>query len=494
MKKSTGFISLLLCAAMAASALASCSEKPEDNTADNITDEVTEAVETVEEEELDSLEARKKVSDNLPEADYEGADFNMLVQEEFSYDGFVEEDTGDALEEAIYNRNQRIEERFKINLACEALHYDKIGENVRKTVNSDDDAYQLVMNHIIRTGSDVIKGVYSDWNGYEYIDTTRPWYTQYAVNDCVVNGKRFILISDATISSYEQTFCVYFNKAIASDYNISDGDFYSWVRNGEWTIDKYSETAAKVYNDLNGNGRRDKGDVFGNEALVCYSNNALWAFEQPLVELSDEGIEIVLNTEKTVEIIDKMYDLYYNNEGTFIVDSYPGIKTDFRDGSSLFLMCHFYPALHELREMEQDYGIIPYPKWNEEQQNYKTCIDGSFDVLVSPKTCRDTEMVSIITEAISAESWKSVQTVFYDIALKVKGARDEESIEMIDIVLGARTVDFSWVYCGWDGFNFMVQDMVGGKKSGNQFASYYEKNLKPKTRAYNKAYDYFYEG
>lgn len=496
MKNLKNITASLLCLAIMAVSVVSCAEQAEKPSNEIITTEPAETENDIEEEdEGDSLQKRQKVSDKLPEITFGGDDFNIIVQKEFEYDAGVEEETGDALEDAIYNRNARINERFDIKINCTAEPYSDVSSKVSKTVKSGDDAYDLVMNHIIQTGGDAIKGMYRNWADFSYVDTSDPWYSQYAIGDCTVNGKLYVIVSDATISSYEQTYCVYFNRTIASDYNIESSDFYSLVRNKEWTIDKLSEYTAMVYEDINGNGKADKADKFGNKTLLFYSFNSLWAFEQPILEISADDYEIVLNTEKTVSILDKLYDFYYNNKGTFIINDYQEVKNRFAAGESLFLMCHFYPALHELRSMEQDYGIIPYPKWDDAQENYKTTIDGSFDVLAAPMSIPDenVDYVGIITQAIAADSWKNVQPVFYDIALKVKGTRDEESIEMIDTILNARTVDFSWLYCGWDGFNFIISDMLSNKKGGDSFSSYYEKNLKKATRAYDKAFGYFFE-
>ena len=96
--------------------------------------------------------------------------------------------------------------------------------------------------------------------------------------------------------------------------------------------------------------------------------------------------------------------------------------------------------------MEDDYGIIPYPKWDEAQDGYHTMVDGSHDILGVPKTASDTERTGIIVEALSAESYKKVVPVFYDTALKTKAARDEDSSAMIDIIRDSLTFDFGYLH------------------------------------------------
>lgn len=457
--------------------------------------ESQQQTETEMEENLNSLESRILVSDGLPEIGFDGEEFLIMVQEEFKYDAGVEEISGDVLKDEIYNRNQRVSERFDSDVKwISGGDYGKMSVTIRKTAQSDDDVYELCMAHVIQTGTDITSGIFCDWMEFPYVDLSSPWYPQYAVEACTVNGTLYALVSDATITSAESTYCVYFNKQIANDFSLESSNFYSLVRDKKWTIDKMAEHVKLVYNDLNGNSKKDINDLYGNLTILFYSFNSLWAFEQPICEIADDEINLVLNTEKTVSIIDKMYSFYYENDGVFLTEYKPS-KDRFAAGQSLFLMCHFYPAMNELRSMEQDYGIIPFPKWDEAQESYKTTIDGSFNVLVVPSAAalEDYERIGIITQGLSADSWKYVQPAFYDTALKVKGTRDEESIEMIDIVLNGRVVDFSWLYLGWSGFNFIVYDMLNAKKSGGDFSSYYQRELKSKTKAYEKAFGFFYK-
>jgi hypothetical protein len=462
-------------------------------TADNTTAAGTAAVT---EEEGDSLQSRQNIPDGLPESDFEGADFLILYQDLYQCDpGDIEQLTGEALDDAVYSRNQRIEERFNVNIVPEnGGNSTVMSQNINKTVKAGDDAYDLCMAHIIQTGTDVTNGLFCNWMDIPYVDTEKPWYPKYATGPSTVNGKLYALVSDAALSSVNQTYCVYFNKSIAADYNMDPGEIYAAVRDGNWTIDKMSEYIKPVYSDLNGNGKKDEADLYGNKTLLFYSFNFLWAFEQPAVTINGDEIKLALNTEKTVDILDRLYDFYHVQDGVFLTE-YQKSKDMFAAGESLFLMCHFLPALEELRSMEQDYGIVPFPKWDAAQAEYKTTIDGSFDVLVVPVTvsAEGIERAGIITEALSADSWKNVLPVFYDVALKVKGTRDEESVEMIDLVLNGRVIDFSWLYTGWDGFNFVIYDLLTQKKSGGDFAAFYEKNEKSKTKVYEKAFSFFFE-
>ncbi len=134
------------------------------------------------------------------------------------------------------------------------------------------------------------------------------------------------------------------------------------------------------------------------------------------------------------------------------------------------------PTGEKLRNFEDDYGIIPYPKYDENQPEYKTMADGYHSVLAVPKTVKDTEFVGTIVEALSAETWKTVTPTLYEIALKTRYLRDSESKEVLDLIIDGRTFDFGFIYDGWQGFSFALSQIFGAGNSN--FQSYYDKRYK----------------
>ena len=91
--------------------------------------------------------------------------------------------------------------------------------------------------------------------------------------------------------------------------------------------------------------------------------------------------------------------------------------------------------------------------------------------------------------ALAAETWKTVLPQYYDVVLKYKGARDETSISMIDIVLNGRNIDFEFIY---DGFNGFIYKMVDILKSDAGLATYTAKNGKIVAKHYEKVLELFF--
>jgi len=61
-------------------------------------------------------------------------------------------------------------------------------------------------------------------------------------------------------------------------------------------------------------------------------------------------------------------------------------------------------------------------------------------------------------EALQSESAKTVRPAYYDIALKTKYTRDDDSVEMLDLIFNTRVVDIGdTTLCGEIRDGFMAQ-------------------------------------
>lgn len=133
--------------------------------------------------------------------------------------------------------------------------------------------------------------------------------------------------------------------------------------------------------------------------------------------------------------------------------------------------------------MNSDFGIIPYPKYDETQKSYHSSSLDEFSLFLIPMDAKDPEMTSIITEALCAESYKIVVPKFYDVALKTRNARDDDSSEMIDLIRDGLTFDWGYLHSSSLGgvghlFVNLIRNNDNNVVSGfDANASTYEENL-----------------
>jgi len=124
--------------------------------------------------------------------------------------------------------------------------------------------------------------------------------------------------------------------------------------------------------------------------------------------------------------------------------------------------------------MESDFGIVPLPKYDEAQDKYYSLVNSYTGALLGvPKSAENLDRVSIILEALSAESRYTLQPAYYDITLQRKYARDEESEAMLDIIFGSRVYDIGSTY-EFGGVWAASRDTLSAKRS-RDIMSMYEK-------------------
>ncbi len=463
------------------------------DTTDAVTGSVTEAVTA---DPDDPYAARMSASAGLPEGlDFGGAHLRSMVNDTndnvMSNDIYIDSASGEVVDDALYNRRVYVEELLNVVIdPSEIMEYTAASSAIRKSVNAGDDAYDLYLEHMIQAGIDTLEGLFRNWYDIPHMDFTNPWYPQDSIKSITMDGTMYLLLSDIMLSSFHNTYCYYFNRDIAADYDIPD--VYEIVRSGAWTLDKVAELSKGVYKDVNGDGKQDAGDQYGyatsiDSNVVTY----FWAFDVPLVDVSSGKPELVANNERAVNTVSMLDNFFFKNENTFIADVWTDFIEMFASEQVLFIPRCIGETQTYFREME-NYGILPFPKYDETQDSYYTMLDGCSPLIAVPKTAENIEMIGAVMEAMGEYSYKYVVPAYYDITLKVKGTRDENSIEMLDLTFAGRVVDFAFVYDNWKGYAFALPNIL--KKNGSQeFASYYQKNEKKAASHFEKVYEQFQE-
>ncbi|MDD4774517.1 MAG: hypothetical protein PHZ09_13090 [Eubacteriales bacterium] len=441
----------------------------------------------------DSLGARGAVEDGLAEYDFEGTALRAIVQDSCAYDFWTEAETGDALDDSIYYRNRAVEERFNVDIADPQVEpYSNISTVIRGSVNAGDDEFDLVLGQMEMTGADALSGIFLNWYEIPYLDFSRPWYPKSIIdNAATVNNRMFSLMSDMLLSYAQQTWCIVFDKADAASYNLPD--VYDLVRGGTWTLDKLTEITKDICADLDGDNTADEDDYYGFVSGMngCLLLSFFYAADQHLVEITEDyEIDHVINSEKAAALVDKLRRLHFESPGSLSVadSSNSGIYTKFIQRQALFCPIQLQYTYSQLRDYENDYGMVPFPKYDDAQAEYYATCDAGSNVISIPMTAVNYDLIGICVEALSSYGWKNVLPVYYDICMDMKSARDEESIEMLDMILDNRYVDFASLYNGWNGWVFSLPQFVSGDGA---FASTYESLVKAKTAYYESILEVF---
>ncbi|MBR5459366.1 MAG: hypothetical protein IKV53_00735 [Clostridia bacterium] len=417
---------------------------------------------------------RSLVEDGLEEKDFKGRVFRIVETGGEVYVAEEARNQGNLLLDAKFTRNQAVENRFNVKIErVYSGNYVEVNDYATKTILAGSDEFDLLMGQVLETATSVPKNLFLNWYDIENIDFTKPWWFETTSTNLSYNDKAILAISHLNHSAVSGVYCFFFNKNLAASYEL--GDLYKLVLDGKWTFDAMMEMVKDVYVD-NGDDVRDEKDFYGLAHNSGTGLNAyLWAFDNPICTKDADGKpQLSLKSDKIDSIIGDIYDLCYNTNGVFY-DKTGEVSPSqlFYEKRSIFMQNGLDEATTEkLRNFEDEYGILPMPKFDETQKEYLTMVGGHHSVLAIPKTAKDTEFIGTIVEAMSAESWKTVTPTLYEIALKTRYLRDSESKEIMDIIINNVVFDFGYVYN--TGFSYILQNMM--REGNSNFQSYYSKN------------------
>lgn len=431
--------------------------------------------------------------DNLPaDLDFSGLHFRT-IQQNTTLACTSEEVTGEIVNDTIYERNRLMEERFGVVIdPVRQEQYGNISAIISASVQAGSDDYDLILGQMYRSATDALKGLFADWNKIPHLDLTQPWYTK-SIQDAAVGDRLELINSDFCMAYTQQTWMMLYNKTQAQNYGITE-DLYEVVREGGWTVDKLNDLTKDVYDDLNGDGTRDAADFYGFAGTPgdCLLASFMYGADTRMVMLDENNvITQPITEERAFNLLTKMGALFVTNPGTMQAANALGAtrRSMFPKGNFLFqAMLVADLTTDEMREFEHEFGVLPLPKYDEEQKEYYTVVDGGSDILTVLKTAQQTEMIGALVEALSAESYKKLVPVYCEIALEQKGTRDKESIDMLRMILDSRVIDFGYLYDGSAGWVFKLKDMVN---NAGMIASLQKRMAPAMLKQYQKVVDFY---
>ena len=473
MKTSNKILCLLLSLLMLTACFASCGKGGDETT-------LPPAMGTEDEET-----GRNAVKDSVPtDLNFKGDTVTFFVRnnaDEYTYEMDVDSTTNDTLYDAIYYRNTTVEDRLGVeiktvgqvaNTGSENTAWNSTLRNAVLTKSGDFDAAAIYSSQ----GSVLaVEGVYYNVLNLPHINFEKPWWNQTIVDELTLFDTLYFLGGDATITEVMKGICLFYNKDLFNElYKAKNIDLYEVVEQGKWTIDYLSELVADAWIDENSDGVVSDGDTVGfvsGPTNTSMSSTDAWipAMGIKLTTIVDGYPELTFYNEHTVEAFEKVKDLHLNNSGALYAD---GIEqTTFAAGKQLFERNNLNYG-SSLRNMQDDYGVLPLPKFDEEQDDYYTTFANTASLIVVLSTCQDTEKVGATLELMAAESYKQVTPAYYEICLQGKYSDAPKDAEIYDRILN--TFVFNFGYC----YSTKSLSGVGSlfRKLENDIAQTYEAN------------------
>lgn len=415
----------------------------------------------------------------LERKDFNGRTFTMLTRVDSENVLYVEEETGEALNDAVKSRNRAVEERH--NVAIKSVPKPNAWDDreaflatITSSVLAGDGAFDIVQGYAATIGAGFESGIYLNLNEIKSLRLDQPWWSEIIRDELTVNGIMYAITGDIAYDLWAATHVIYFNKVLIESYKLDSP--YEAVISGKWVYDLYLSMLTGLYSDVNGDSKSGEEDSFGAVYHDSLSfDNFHNAFGVPYTKHNDDGsVSLDIYNEKIIEICEKVYDLALKNPDVyFIHETSDPILKIFMNNRSLFL----HTTLHlssQLRAMDSDFGILPYPKGDEAQDMYYTASRDNRSMFTIPIDVADPEFCGFITEALCTLSSSEVIPVYHDIVLKGKTARDEDSQLMLDIIREGIILDFAAEYAvQTERAGFIIRDCIYTEQ---EIASFYAAN------------------
>ena len=451
-----------------------------------------------------SEESQATQLDNLPaDLKFNGEDIVVLSRGVHKYtqdEIAVPELTSDPVNDAIFNRNIVVGDRLNVAIVSKPLEDTdpfKTVEEIERVVKAGSTDYDMFAGACYTTLPSALRGTFYDLRDLEYPDLSQSYWMQ-DYNDTISYGdSQFTATGMIALSTYRLAMVTLFNKDLFEDRNIPY--LYDAIENNTWTLDYHAELVENFYQDLNGNATHDQEDLYGFVTSAVINVDAYWsACDLALVEKdADQAYKWVLDTARLSDAVDKLLLLVHESGGTYLCpetassSAQPAIREMFAEGRAATTTLRLLAVeLDEIRNMEQEYGIVPMPKFDAAQKQYGTQMHDQFTVFAIPSSAEASklEMIGAVMEAMASENLRIVKPAYYEIALKHKYMSDPIAWDMLDMAFVNVVVDAGVIYAdSLDYPHHHLRTMISDKK--NNVASQYGKAASKMNKQLTKIVD-----
>ena len=378
---------------------------------------------------------------------------------------WVEDVTGNALDDAVYERNQVMKKLYN----CEIMVDASGGSEYSANIASGSQKY------IGTTAAYAALSIASDkyYNVLKFdVDFSQPWWDQNFFNDLSCDGKLFAMCGAFSICAKRAVWITYYNKDVY-DTKFADIDIYQMVRDYKWTYDAMVEFIDKIKYDANGDSTYSftdgsDADILGyvstghNPRYLYFAGGRRYVVKS---ENSYDGYFVsALNDPKGVDTLEQASKVIFADG--YLELGYSSCDKAMMNGTTLFVsnvmgQLEVYETAEDLRV-----GILPMPMPSADQQRYYHLPDNHSTFLSIPTSYANLEVISQFLTLFAYHSYKLVYPAFLN-TYKYTYASDEESGEMVDLITNSICYDPGYIGSMVVAFDGFILNVVKNKRIGD---------------------------
>ena len=458
-------VSLFLAALLAVSALFSCG------------DTATQGGETTTQDGETTAEVKPEYTFSK---DYDGQEIRVLnCADIFSMHARIDtqETNGESLNDAQYNAVRKLEDNMGIKWVETNVHLqNELPQMTSQLILSGDDEYEIIYQsnseHYYEFAS---QGYFYNLLDYSEAQLDKPWWLDNFNSLMTVNGKLYAGLGYSHLCCVDSIGMLYFNQDMAESLKLELP--YDLVRNGTWTMDvlsTYCKAAANLNGDDSFTWKDDGTCVWGMSAAKNAGAGWLHYFGEDIV--TNQNGKVVLTggtTDRFYNGCEKVAALLGATDGSIYLGHYsgddnPGSYINCFEVQRALFGCSEVAKANRMRNLDFMFGALPYPKLDEKQERYYEGLSFPASGVAIPVTCKDPVRSAVVGDAINYIFYKDVWGVFSEVTLKAKNLRNDDSIEMLGIILESAAPNLVNVYKVGDGY---VNDLSAKLRAGDAAVS-----------------------
>ena len=394
--------------------------------------------------------------------DLGGKEFNILNIEKDLWHSTCylcpEEVAGDTLSDVVHKRNLFVEQNLNCVINETNIANGEVPSTLQTMVASNETTYDAAYLFMSDVSAGIANGNYIDLSKISTMNLDESWWDSVLMDATSIGGKNYFGSSSAHLMGWDLLWCLYFNDKMMDSLGLERP--YELVRTGKWTLDefqKYCFAAANLNGDDKFSVKREGNSVGGCVSFGNSISKFIFSCDALYVAKDKDDMPVVDCGNRFVEVCGKLAS-FFGEDGLFLNASPDDFRQIFEAGRALFLGAEI-KASQEMRELDWNFGLVPFPKYDEKQDIYMTTSAHQAAVLVIPVTNPDPETTGLFFDAMSYESDRMVLPSYFGNVVEQKGLRDEESIEMLQLIKKGRSYDIGVAY-QWSN---SIEEAVGTK-------------------------------
>ena len=394
----------------------------------------------------------------------------------------VVEAAGNILDDAVASRNYVVETNYNVIITADTKFVSTIPSDLRTEILAGGSSYHAVASTIKFMMPLAQEGLLADFNELAYYSDDDPWWNHSLMQDFAIANARYYATGDIIYSDDFYPYCTYVNTAVSSNFGITE-DYFSLVKNKQWTLEKFHTMAADVANDLDGDANTySEGEMDGALMNSNFYRAVYYSAGKGMVDFSKDGYPVwQMEVERTQTILEKALRTVWNDGACTDTGLLTNYHVDeelgrFNTNRALFLVEELIFSERISRsDNRADFKILPFPLYEEGGDYISVLNDAVVLAIPTPAVLPNADDVCLVLSAMSRESVNTLTPAFFETVLTSRYMQDPGSVEMLEIVLDSTVAPDVATVQDWGGMMLGFKQL--GENNSTNFSSLYQTNI-----------------